>query len=68
MVNKANRKWRICIDSTDLNKACLKDEFPLPRKDSLVDAAATSELSHPVPGGRTKRIAYVCQDPFPHIC
>jgi hypothetical protein len=25
-------------------------------------------LSHPVPGGRTERIPYVCQDPFPHIC
>jgi hypothetical protein len=34
----------MCIDFTDLNKACPKDEFPLPRKDSLVDAAATSVL------------------------
>jgi hypothetical protein len=32
------------IDFTDLNKACPKDEFPLPRIDSLVDAVATSEL------------------------
>jgi hypothetical protein len=30
MVNKANGKWRMCIDFTDLNKACPKDEFPLP--------------------------------------
>jgi hypothetical protein len=34
----------MCIDFTDLNKACPKDEFTLPRIDSLVDAAATSEL------------------------
>jgi hypothetical protein len=44
MMKKANRKWRMCIDFTDLNKACPKDEFPLPRIDSLVDAAATSKL------------------------
>jgi hypothetical protein len=34
----------MCIDFTDLNKACPKDEFPLPRIDSLVDATTTSEL------------------------
>jgi hypothetical protein len=44
MVKKVNGKWRICIDFTDPNKACPKDEFPLPRIDSFVDAAATSEL------------------------
>jgi hypothetical protein len=44
MVNKSNGKWKMCINFTDLNKACSKDEFPLPRIDSLVDATATSEL------------------------
>jgi hypothetical protein len=34
----------MCIDFTDLNKACSKDEFPLLRIDSLVDATTTSEL------------------------
>jgi hypothetical protein len=44
MDKKSNGKCRMCIDFIDLNKACLKDEFPLPRIDSLVDAANTSEL------------------------
>jgi hypothetical protein len=44
MVRKANGKWRMCIDFIDLNKACPKYEFPFPRIDSLVDAAATLEL------------------------
>jgi hypothetical protein len=44
MVKKANGKWRMCIDFTNLTKTYPKDEFPLPRIDSLIDAAATSEL------------------------
>jgi len=30
LVKKANRKWRMCVDFTDLNKACLKDSYTLP--------------------------------------
>ena len=33
-------KWRICVDYTDLNEACPKDSFPLPRIDQIVDAIA----------------------------
>ena len=31
MVKKANGKWRMCMDFTDLNKACPKDSYPVPR-------------------------------------
>ncbi|XP_019151001.1 PREDICTED: uncharacterized protein LOC109147799 [Ipomoea nil] len=36
--------WRMCVDYTDLNKACPKDPFPLPRIDQLVDKTAGSAL------------------------
>ena len=38
VVKKKSRKWRVCVDFTDLNKACPKDHFPMPRIDQLVDA------------------------------
>ena len=44
MVKKANGKWRMCVDFTDLNKACPKDSYPLPRIDQLVDSTASHKL------------------------
>ncbi|KAL8102849.1 hypothetical protein AgCh_027393 [Apium graveolens] len=44
MVKKANGKWRMCIDFTDLNDACPKDCNPLPRIDTLIDATAGHEM------------------------
>ena len=33
-------KWRVCVDYTDLDEACPKDSFSLPRIDQIVDATA----------------------------
>ena len=44
MVKKANGEWRMCVDFTNLNRACLKDSYPLPRIDTLVDSMARHEL------------------------
>ncbi|XP_023914564.1 uncharacterized protein LOC112026112 [Quercus suber] len=43
VVKKKNGKWRVCVDFTDLNRACPKDPFPVPKIDQLVDAT----YSHP---------------------
>ena len=44
MVKKANGKWRMCVDFTYLNRACLKDSYPFPRIETLVDSTAKHEL------------------------
>ena len=43
VVKKKNGKWRVCVDFTDLNRACPKDPFPIPKIDQLVD----STYGHP---------------------
>ena len=40
VVPKKGGKWRVCVDYTDLNEACPKDSFPLPRIDQIVDLSA----------------------------
>ena len=44
LVKKANGKWRMCVDFTDLNKACPKDSYPPPSIDTLVDSASGSKV------------------------
>ena len=43
VVKKKSGKWRVCVNFMDLNKACPKDPFPMPKIDQLVDAT----VGHP---------------------
>ncbi|GKG10389.1 hypothetical protein Tco_0341789 [Tanacetum coccineum] len=38
MVKKQDNCWRMCVDFKDLNKACLKDGYPLPEIDWKVES------------------------------
>ncbi|GAU37149.1 hypothetical protein TSUD_293060 [Trifolium subterraneum] len=44
LVKKSNGKWRMCVDYTDLNRACPKDAYPLPNIDKLVDNSSRFKL------------------------
>ena len=43
VVKKKSGKWQVCVDFTNLNKACPKDPFSMPQIDQLVNAT----VSHP---------------------
>ena len=40
VVPKKDNKIQVCMDFRDLNKASMKNDFPLPHFDMLVDSAA----------------------------
>jgi len=44
VVPKKESKIRVCVDFRDLNRASLKDNFPLPHIDMLVDNTARSSI------------------------
>ena len=44
LVKKANGKWRMCVNYTDLNKASPRDAYPLPNIDRLIDGVAGNKV------------------------
>jgi len=55
LVKKKNGKWRVCINFTNLNEACPKDSYPLPRINQLVEAMVGHELLSFMEKGRWTR-------------
>ena len=43
-MKKKNRNIKCCVNFRDLNKVCLKDEFPLPNIDLLIDSTTGHEM------------------------
>jgi hypothetical protein len=44
LVEKFDDSWRMCIDYTSLNKACLKDEYHMPHICRIIDSTSSCEL------------------------
>jgi hypothetical protein len=64
MVKKANDKWRMCVDFTDLNNACPKDPYSLPNIDRLIVGASGCKCSiswmHPTDAPHTAFMTNTC--------
>jgi hypothetical protein len=67
----------MCVDYTSLNKTCLKDLFPLPRIDQVVDLTTGCELLsfvdaysdyHLIPLSKADQPATTFITPFGYFC
>ncbi|GFZ03479.1 hypothetical protein Acr_16g0001030 [Actinidia rufa] len=44
VIEEEAKKWKVCVDFTDLNKVCPKDNFSFPKIDLIVDVTSKYEL------------------------
>jgi len=44
LVTKSSGKWQMCVNYTNLNKACPKDSYPLPNINGLANGAARNQV------------------------
>ena len=62
LVKKSKGMWRMCINFIDLNKACPKDNYPIPKIDKLVDATAGHALLSFMDAFRGYHQILLCQE------
>jgi hypothetical protein len=43
-VQKKDGRWRVCVDFRDLNRATLKDEYPMHIVETMINAAAGNKI------------------------
>jgi hypothetical protein len=43
-VQKKDGRWRVCVDFKDFNRSTLKDEYPMPIAETLINAAASNKI------------------------
>ncbi|CAL1358974.1 unnamed protein product [Linum trigynum] len=76
-VPKPSGDWRMCVDYTNLNRACPTDAYPMPRIDLLVDATAYHEMLsfvdmfsgyHQIPMAEEDRPKTAFMTPFGNFC
>jgi hypothetical protein len=50
VVRKKNGEIRVCIDVRNPNRACLKDNYPLPSMDHILQTVTGSEMMSTLDG------------------
>lgn len=44
MVIKSSSKWNMCVGLINIDLACLKDPYPLPNIDTMIDGASGCKM------------------------
>jgi hypothetical protein len=62
MDNKNTGKIRVCIDFRNLNKAMLKDEYPMPITDMLINNASGHQVINFLDGNASYNQTFMAEE------